>query len=144
MERLLPPSRRRLARRGSTLLETCAALALCSAAALAAVSGVRPLVCAARVETARSALLDALLEARRRAYTEERSVAAEVKPGTGSVVLEPPGSTRSLGDDVTITSAPADGSVDFRATGLADNATVTVACAASTASVVVNQRGVVR
>lgn len=49
-----------------------------------------------------------------------------------------------LGDGVTLTKAPSDGDVAFHATGLADNATVEIGCDASTAAVVVNQRGVIR
>jgi hypothetical protein len=129
---------------GATLLEACAALALSAAAALSVLGGLRPLSCAFRVEAARSTLIDALLEARRAAYELEVSTAVETHVGQGSVVVRPPGSTRSLGDGVTLTSAPSDGDVTFRPTGLADNATVAIACDASTASVVVNQRGVIR
>lgn len=130
--------------RGATLLETCAALALSSLAALAVLGGLRPLSCALRVEAARTALVDALLEARRAAYENEANVAVAAKAGDRSVVVVPPGNERLLGDDVTLSAGPADGDVQFRATGLADNATLSVACGASTASVVVNQRGVVR
>ena len=41
-------------------------------------------------------------------------------------------------------AGPADGDVQFRGTGLADNATLSIACGTATASVVVNQRGVIR
>ena len=54
------------------------------------------------------------------------------------------GGLRPLGDHTSITAGPSDGSVAFRGTGLADNGTVSIACGSATASVVVNQRGVVR
>jgi len=130
--------------RGATLLETCVALALSSLAALAVLGGLRPLSCALRVEAARTTLIDALLEARRAAYEGETTALIAARAGDRSVVVDPPGSQRSLGDDVTLTTGPADGDVQFRGTGLADNATLSIACGAATASVVVNQRGVIR
>lgn len=130
--------------RGSTLLETCAALALAATAAVAMLSGTRPLACALRVGAARTALVDALLEARREAYLRETTTSLAVTIGSGSVTLQPSGSIRDLGDGVSIRSGPSDGEVQFRATGLADNATLEIACGDSTASVVVNQRGVIR
>ena len=130
--------------RGGSLLDTCAALALWSATALLVLAGVRPLACALRVQAARTTLVGALLEARRAAYAGETSVWVETRTGSGDVVVRPPGIARSLGDGVTLTSGPSDGAVQFRATGLADNATVAIGCADSTASVVVNQRGVIR
>ena len=142
-----PPDRTRrtwTARRGTTLLDTCAALALSSAAALAVISGVRPLSCAVRVGAARTALVGVLLEARRVAYASGINVSVETHPGGGEVVVRPPGSARRLGDGVSFTSVPSDEDVQFRATGLADNATLSIACEGSSASVVVNQRGVIR
>jgi len=134
----------RTSQQGATLLDTCAALALASAAALAVISGARPLSCAIRVGAARTALVGALLEARRAAYASETSVIVETRAGSDEVVVNPPGSARRLGDGVLLTSVPSDGNVQFRATGLADNATVSIACDGSEASVVVNQRGVIR
>jgi hypothetical protein len=129
---------------GATLLETCAALALTSVAALSALSGARPLACAVRVGAARTVLSGALLEARQDAYASERNVTVEARAGGGAVTLQPGDRVRPLGEGVRIASAPADGNVQFRATGLADNATIAIACDDSTASVVVNQRGVIR
>ncbi len=131
-------------RRGSTLLETCAALALSSVAAITLLGGLRPLSCAFRVQAGRAALVGALLEARRSAYEREINVLVEARVGSSIVVVDPPGAERGLGDGVTLTSAPSDGNVQFRATGLADNATLAIACSESTATVVVNQRGVIR
>lgn len=129
---------------GMTLLESCAALALSSLAALALLGGLRPLSCAFRVEAARATLVDALLEARRSAYEGEVGAAVGVQRGDSGVTLLPAGARRSLPDGVALSSVPADEDVQFRATGLAENATVAVACGASEASVVVNQRGVIR
>jgi hypothetical protein len=129
---------------GATLLETCAALALSSIAALTVVAGARPLTCAVRIGAARTVLAGALLEARREAYARSTTVSVEARVGDGQVVVHPPGSAHRLGDGVSLTSVPSDGNVQFRATGLADNATLSIACGRSTASVVVNQRGVIR
>lgn len=134
----------RPAQRGATLLETCAALALSSVAALTVVSGARPLSCAVRIGAARTVLAGALLEARREAYARDTAVSVEAHVGDGEVVVDPPGSARRLGDGVSLTAVPSDGNVQFRATGLADNATLSIACERSVASVVVNQRGVIR
>lgn len=127
-----------------TLLETCAVLALASIGAVGALAGARPLACMLRVSAARSVLVSALLGARRDAYASEASVAVEARSGDAFVTLAPPGVQRALGAGVVLTAVPADGDVLFRASGLADNATLAIACDASTSSVVVNQRGVVR
>lgn len=127
-----------------TLLETCAVLALASIGAVGALAGAKPLACALRVSAARNVLISALFEARRQAYATETSVAVETSAGDGFVTLAPPGVQRALGAGVVLTAVPADGDVLFRASGLADNATLTLACDESRASVVVNQRGVVR
>jgi len=117
---------------------------LSAAAAFAVISGVRPLSCAVRVEAARTVLAGALLEARREAYRSASSVLVEAREGDGEVVVNPPGSARRLGDGVVLTRAPADQNVRFGASGFADNATLTISCDDSNASVVVNQRGVIR
>jgi hypothetical protein len=132
------------AARGATLLETCAALALVAAAATSVLGGLRPLACAFEVEAARSMLIDAMLEARRLAYESESNVAVATTVGASSVRVQPSGKQRALGERVRVTAAPSDGNVTFRSTGLADNATVSIACDSSTASVIVNQRGVIR
>lgn len=136
--------RRKRGQHGVGMLDLCAALALSAAATGAVLSGLRPLACALRVEAARTAVIDTLLQARREAYAGETSVTVEARRGSGSVVLRPSGLERSLGPGVTLIAGPADGTVRFRSSGLADNATLTVACSGSTASVVVNQRGVIR
>lgn len=130
--------------RGAGLVEACVALALVAVAASAMFSSVAPLGCALRVDAARSALVAALVEARRRAYALETDVDVEVAEGAGEVVVRPPGSARSLGERVRVVAGPGDGAIGFRATGLADNATVRVACGNSAAAVVVNQRGAIR
>lgn len=136
--------RRRHREQGATLLETCAALALASALSLALMAGLKPLACAVHVHAARETLTDALLEARRRAYATETTAVLKAKAGDGFVTTSWSGTPRPLGEGVTLASGPADGDVQFRASGLADNATLSLACSTSTASVVVNQRGVIR
>jgi hypothetical protein len=129
---------------GGTLLDACAALALSSLAAATAVSGARPLACAVKVGSARTALAGALLEARLEAYAQEQNVLVEARAGDSAVTIQPGTRVRQLGDGVVLRSVPSDGNVQFRATGVADNGTLTVACGESMASVVVNQRGVIR
>lgn len=130
--------------RGVSLLESCAALGLASALSLALLAGLRPLSCAFGVEAARETVVDALLEARRRAYATEAAASLKARPGDGFVRMSWSAVPRELGDGVTLASAPADGDVQFRGSGLADNATLTLTCSRSSATVVVNQRGVVR
>ncbi|HEY2776040.1 MAG TPA: hypothetical protein VGK20_18510 [Candidatus Binatia bacterium] len=131
-------------RSGISLLDACAALALSSIAAVVMVRGAKPMACAIRVETARSTLIDSLLEARRSAYEMEAKAWVEARAGSSSVAVRPSGKNYSLGDGVALQSVPADGTVSFQASGLADNATLVLACTDATASVVVNQRGVIR
>ncbi|HYB98574.1 MAG TPA: hypothetical protein VEC57_05505 [Candidatus Limnocylindrales bacterium] len=130
--------------RGATMLELTMAMAVAGLLAALTAAGVRPLAASVAVEASRMAVLDALTEARRRAYERESNVQVELAAGSGSVVLQPGARKRRLADGVAITAAPADGTIEFRASGLADNATVTLAAGAATATVVVNQRGVVR
>ena len=129
---------------GVTLLEACAALSLSGVLSLAMLCGLKPLSCALRVQAARQTLVDALLEARRRAYAQESTVSLRAKAGDGFVRMSWSEAPRPLGDGVTLASGPADGDVQFRGSGLADNATLGLSCSASSASVVVNQRGVIR
>ena len=129
---------------GAALFDLCAGLALSAAATATVLSGVGPLTCAVRVEAARTTVVDTLLEARRRAYESETSVSVDAHRGGEAVFIKPSGAKRSLGTGVLLMAAPSDGTVQFRASGLADNATLTLGCGSSSASVVVNQRGVIR
>ena len=129
---------------GTTLLETAAALALAGIAAATALAGLKPLACAFEVEAARSSLVGALVEARRLAYATQSNVSLEAHAGDAEARLQPVGHLRGLARDVHFLSTPADGDVQFRASGLAENATLVIGCGDSTASVVVNQRGVIR
>ena len=130
--------------RGASILEACASLALAGAVAATAVSGLRGLDCGLRVEAARSSLVSFLAEARRTAYAGEVEAGLAVDQGRGGFLLEPSGRRRDLPGGVRVVAAPADGRVSFHASGLADNATIGLGCGASVASVVVNQRGVIR
>ena len=130
--------------RGASLIEMAMATALAGLLATAGVAALRPLSSAASLEAARLTLIDALIEARRRAYETEAAASVFVSVGSGSLRVEPDGGSRSLGAGVSITSAPADSSIQFRASGLADNATVRLAAGGAAAVVVVNQRGMIR
>lgn len=129
---------------GATLLELAAAMSLGGLAAVAVLAGLRPLTDAARANAARAVLVEAMIEARRLAYRSEEPAAVSVPIGAVAVRILPSGRRFELGRGVTVVAAPSDEAVEFRASGLADNATVTVAAGRSTASVVVNQRGIVR
>ena len=130
--------------RGGALMDLVAGMAISALAALPMLRGLRSLDCALRVAAGRQVLASSLLEARRMAYRSEATTWLRVRVGEGSVALWPTGGVRALGSGVTVVAAPADGDVQFRGSGLADNATVALACEASRAEVVVNQRGVVR
>jgi len=135
--------------RGLTLLEVLFALAVVSIAAGVAGSALRGLSRTTALETARLRTLTALLQARRRAYGREAT--CEVAAATGAVALtvrNPDGSTATVGlpPDTHVTHSVASGRVRFFASGLAENATIIVGTRDDTeqASVIVNQRGLVR
>ncbi len=124
-------------------------MAIVAVASVSAIGGMRSLARDAGLESARRILVDALLEARRIAYVSADGASLVVEPGSSSVsIVTAAGTSRSvkLPAGAVVTSAPADGDVSFRASGLADNATIRLAigATASEVAVVVNQRGVVR
>lgn len=134
---------------GSSLLELVFTLAVTSAAAGIAGSTISGLAGASYIQTARLRTLTTLLEARRRAYGNEATVQVDVASGAGSLTVHDPDGTSeevALPPGVVVTGAPTTGRVRFFASSLADNATIVLGDTAGTgtASIVVNQRGLLR
>lgn len=129
---------------GFSLLESIVALALAGLTGAAAVAGAAALADSLRVETARRLVIDALLEGRRLAYLGETPVTVRVAVAASFVEIVPARRRVELPGGVVILDAPADAGIDFRASGLADNATVVLANQRDRATIVVNQRGMVR
>jgi hypothetical protein len=134
---------------GASLLELLTVLAVGAVLAGAASHSVGGLGNVFAVETARTRIVLALLDARRIAYAHERTVVVRVEPGAREVVVdsdvEP--APVSLPAGISISSAPATRRVRFFASGLADNATIVVERdgeAGVRGRIVVNQRGSIR
>lgn len=132
---------------GHTLVEFAAALSLASIAAATVVSGVSALRDAVSLLTARQQLAGVLEFARREAY--RRGTTVEARPGLDgrslrvSIAGIPPRNFEL--ERSRIVATPARGYVRFFASGMADNATFTIATGdGSQANVVVNQRGEIR
>ncbi len=135
---------------GFSLLETLAALAISAMVAAAALSGLNSLAANSHLNAARSTVVQALIDARLQAASRAETV--ELAIGSRSLGPARAGGGAVLSAEVRLPAgtyvarAPARGRVRFFATGLADNATVVVAASGSAgeASVVVNQRGMIR
>jgi type II secretory pathway pseudopilin PulG len=135
--------------RGLALLEVLFVLAVTSIAASAAGGALRGLSRTTELETARLRTLTTLLDARRRAYGEEATCEVAAATGASTLTLRASdGSVQNvaLPPDTHVTHSVASGRVRFFATGLAENATIVVGTRddAEQASVIVNQRGLVR
>ncbi len=129
---------------GFSVLELIVVLALIGMTATAGIQGAGALADSLRVEAARSLVIDALLDGRRLAYLQETTVTVRAVVASSTLDIVPSGRHVELPDGVTIIDSPADAGVDFRATGLADNATVVLGKGKAAATIVVNQRGMVR
>lgn len=124
-------------------------MALAALTAGLAVAGLTALGRAGRLEGARILVALALLGAERAAYASGETVEAVVAEGSSEIVVRGPGSKLdrvALPGGVIVAGAPARSRIRFRASGLADNATVRLAEPGygAEATVVVNQRGLVR
>ena len=135
-------------RRGFTLIEALACVAIAAILArtgsLAAVS----LMTSLRVATNARTLAQTMRATRARAMAEGRplEVRFDATPRRWSIRMDD-GTIRHdepLSDPVRFTSLPARALVRFGATGTADNGTVVLGAGASSARIVVNQRGRVR
>jgi Tfp pilus assembly protein FimT len=137
-----------MTRRGSTLIETLACVAIAAALArtgsLAAVS----LATSLRVATSARTLAQTMRATRARAMAEGRPLEVRFDATAGRwSIRSDDGTTRHdepLPDPVRFTSLPARPIVRFGATGTADNGTVVLGAGASSARIIVNQRGRVR
>jgi prepilin-type N-terminal cleavage/methylation domain-containing protein len=135
-------------RRGFTLIETLACVAIAAALArtgsLAAVS----LATSLRVATSARTLAQTMRATRARAMAEGRPLEVRLDATAGRWSIRSDDGTirhdEPLPDPVRFTSLPARPSVRFGATGAADNATVVLGAGGSSARIVVNQRGRVR
>ena len=137
-----------MTRRGSTLIETLACVAIAAALArtgsLAAVS----LATSLRVATSARTLAQTMRATRARAMAEGRPLEVRFDATAGRwSIRSDDGTTRHdepLPDPVRFTSLPARPIVRFGATGTADNGTVVLGAGTSSARIIVNQRGRVR
>jgi type II secretory pathway pseudopilin PulG len=134
---------------GTSLLEILFTLTVVSIAAGAAGSAIGGLSSATSVETARLRTLATLMNARRRAYTDEATVQVDVAAGSDALTVRNPDGTQvriALPAGTIVTDSAATGRVRFFASSLAENATITLANTAGTqqAGIVVTQRGLIR
>ena len=137
-----------MSRRGFTLIETLACVAIAAVLARTGVMVAASLATALRVATSARTLAQTMRATRARAMAEGRTLEVRfdaaasrwsVRTDDGTLRSESP-----LPHAVRFTSLPARALVRFTATGTADNGTVVLGAAASTARIVVNQRGRVR
>ena len=135
-------------RRGFTLIETLACVVIAAALARTGSLTAVSLATSLRVATSARTLAQTMRATRARAMAEGRPLEVRfdaaasrwsVRTDDGTIRHEEP-----LPDPVRFTSLPARALVRFTATGSADNATVVLGAAASSARIVVNQRGRVR
>ena len=135
-------------RRGFTLIETVACVAIAAVLARTGALATMSLTTALRVATSARTLAQTMRATRARAMAEGRplEVRFDATVSRWSVRTED-GTTRHdepLPDPVRFTSLPARALVRFGATGTADNGTVVLGAGFSSARIVVNQRGRVR
>lgn len=142
-------TRPRLARgvKGYTLFELAAALSLGALAVGSVASGARALGEGLSLISERQVVASAFEHARREAYRGNQPTTARPGADQRSLVIEVQGAnTRVFTLDRTrIVAGPRRGHVRFFGSGLAENATFTIANATGAqASIVVNQRGEIR
>lgn len=134
--------------RGASLAELLAVLALVGIATTTTLSGIGAWQAQARLQSAQRQVTQALIRARLSAYTRAADARVVVTAPTALELQRDgrPTQTISLPPDVVVASAPADNDVRFRASGLADNATLVLrnTATANEVKIIVNQRGVVR
>jgi len=135
-------------RRGFTLIETLACVAIAVVLARTGLIAAASLATALRVATSARTLAQTMRATRARATAEGRPLEVRfdatasrwsVRTIDGTIRHDEP-----LPDPVRFTSLPARALVRFGATGTADNGTVVLGAGASSARIVVNQRGRVR
>ncbi|MEE8312111.1 MAG: prepilin-type N-terminal cleavage/methylation domain-containing protein [Candidatus Binatia bacterium] len=133
---------------GFSILELVAAIAVSAIVATSVVAGARAAGDAARLESARLITALAALASRRAAYTTERVVRLEALPGTTTLtatVQDTDVRAFELPTGTYVAAATSGGRVRFHPGGHATNATITLAGSSTgTATVVINQRGLIR
>jgi prepilin-type N-terminal cleavage/methylation domain-containing protein len=133
---------------GFTLLELVAGMAVAAIATASVAAGAGALARRVELSASRRSLVSALLDARRQAYLSREAVEVAVHSGDRELRVRA-GADEDvipLDHSVYVARAPSSGHVRFFGSGLADNATVELAVPGSEAhaSVVVNQRGMIR
>jgi prepilin-type N-terminal cleavage/methylation domain-containing protein len=135
-------------RRGYTLIETLACVAIAAVLARTGTLAAVSLATSLRVATTARTLAQTMRALRARAMAEGRPLEVRfdatasrwsVRTDDGTIRRDEP-----LPATVRFTSLPARALVRFGATGTADNGTVALGAGASSARIVVNQRGRVR
>src|SRR5204863_7040212 len=135
-------------RRGFTLIETLACVAIAAILARTGVMAAASLATALRVAASARTLAQTMRATRARAMAE--GGALEVRfdaPASRWTVRTDDGTIRRqemLPNAVRFTSLPARALVRFTAAGAADNGTIVLGAGASAARIIVNQRGRVR
>jgi Tfp pilus assembly protein FimT len=145
--RLKSETNRRRSADGHTIVELAAALSIATIAATGVISGVTSLRDAISLLSARQQLAGALEYARRETY--RRGATSQVQPDQSGRVLRV--TIAGLPERVfllqrsRVVDQPTRGHVRFFASGLAENATFTIAnVRGDEADIVVNQRGEIR
>ena len=135
-------------RRGSTLIETLACVAIAAALARTGSLAAAALATSLRVATSARTLAQTMRATRARAMAEGRPLELRfdatasrwsVRTDDGTIRHDEP-----LPPSVRFTSLPARALIRFGTTGTADNGTVVLGAGAASARIVVNQRGRVR
>jgi general secretion pathway protein H len=137
-----------MTRRGFTLIETLCCVAIVATLASASVIATTSLAAALRVAATTRTLAQTMRATRARAMAE--GVPLEVRFDVATSrwsVRSDDGTirhTEPLPEPVRFASLPARALIGFTPTGTADNATIVLVAGASSARIVVNQRGRVR
>ena len=137
-----------MTRRGFTLIETLACVALMGIVARAGVTATTSLMTALRVGASTRTLAQAMRETRARAMAEGQPLDVTFDAATGRWRIELiDGTVRRttwLASPVRFVGLPASARIRFGSTGTAENGTIALGVTAPVMRIVVNQRGRVR
>jgi len=131
---------RRSHEHGFSLLELVISLALSAAAVAGIAAASRTMMAALQLAAAKHTATLALLSARRAAYLGHQNAELKLRKGARGLAA---GSSFDFAPGITLRDVPARGRLRFYASGLADNATITLGTDDATAGIVVNQRGII-
>ena len=132
------------------MIELIVATTLAATAAALLVGGLRSIGRASSLASARRQVVATLQAARSHAYRSATPAQVRVQTGSRTLMLQRdglPDQARDLPAQTRIEEAPRRAAVRFFASGLADNATISVAIPGATGSpvrTVVNQRAMIR